>query len=405
MQIQKMSTHQNVFLSAQEGKSKSLSAMASLAEAVGRFALYCLSQIVVCLACTDALQIKSFSQKQKEQGTQAWKAFLSFFQTAPQVPSSHPLTAAERENRIRKGTDNIERRLNTEWKAAQNQMNSELKKPFRYIEYSYANAPDIRVGNLEVADYHYIGRRPEMEDESLAVSFNLHIGGKDYPVQLFGVFDGHGGKQVSSYLKTHFQEKLTQTILEFNANGLSSAGIWNALKMTTVRLDQDFQREFPHLGTPGSTAAVAMLLDNQLWCANVGDSRIAMNCNGTPYQLTEDAKPDDPKYKKGIEHRNGMVFGGRINGILAVGRAIGDHSLNGAASGRCKITRVPFEIPPGSVMVLGCDGIWDVASTKQVVAAIQEHQNDSLNCIAKNIVYSAYSSGSMDNLTCMLVRF
>ncbi|OGN58689.1 MAG: hypothetical protein A3C42_01330 [Chlamydiae bacterium RIFCSPHIGHO2_02_FULL_45_9] len=51
----------------------------------------------------------------------------------------------------------------------------------------------------------------------------------------------------------------------------------------------------------GTTATVAMILDGKLWTANVGDSRTILD-NGI--QLSEDAKPTDTHYRKGIENQD-----------------------------------------------------------------------------------------------------
>jgi protein phosphatase 1L len=248
-----------------------------------------------------------------------------------------------------------------------------------------------------------------MEDEHIATSFVVHIDGRNYPVELFGIFDGHGGNEASRFVRDHLAGRLYQALREFNPSGLTEAGIWRALKVTFVRLNQDFKNT---LGSPldqGTTATVAMILDGKLWTANVGDARTVLDNGGEPEQLTEDAKPSMERYKRGIENRGGTVeniFGvPRVNGQIAVARAIGDHRQNGAISARPKITVKPLsEIRPGSHLILCCDGIYDVARTKDVVRAVHANRNRSAGTLAKNVVYSAYTSGSTDNLSCMVVK-
>jgi serine/threonine protein phosphatase PrpC len=249
-----------------------------------------------------------------------------------------------------------------------------------------------------------------MEDEHLATSFNLTIAGRNYPIQLFGIFDGHSGREAAQYVRDHLKVKLQEALIEFNAQGLSDAGIWKALKMTSVRLNRDFKNDHrdPH-SHPGTTATIALILDQKLWTANVGDARTVLDNDGTSVRLTEDAKPSDPRYRRGIEKRGGRVEEvrgvPRINGRLAVARAIGDHHLNGAVSARPKVTVKPLsEIRPGSHLILCCDGVYDVASTRDVVRAAHENRALSAGELARNIVYSAYQSGSEDNLSAMVIK-
>jgi serine/threonine protein phosphatase PrpC len=144
-----------------------------------------------------------------------------------------------------------------------------------------------------------------------------------------------------------------------------------------------------------------MLLNGRLWTANVGDSRIILD-NGI--QLTEDATPNDPNYKKRIIARGGCVLRQRVNGYLGVARAIGDHDVIGVCA-EAKIIDFPIsELPENSHLILTCDGIYEVASTRQIAKVVQDNKALSALDLAKNIVYSAYHSDSGDNLTALVVK-
>lgn len=319
------------------------------------------------------------------------------------VSFGHLLTAYQRENRTYDSSTLIHHKIMKEVRFAKNAMEQEIDNP-HFAVTPNANLPEethreiFFNGQVGVCDT--IGRRNEMEDAHLAVAFDLHIQGHHYPVQLFGVFDGHGGSAFSHYIKDHLQAKLSTKI-----QGLSDLEIWNALKMTFVEMSQELPNEFAR---QGSRATVAIILNQKLWVANVGDARTILQNGEETEALTEDAKPLNPRFRKGIEMRGGQVISHfrspRVNGILAVARAVGDRSVD-AISSRPKITQFPLNnIVPGSHLVLACDGIWDVASTKQIGRAIYENREQSAIDLAEMIVSSAYNANSRDNLSVMVIK-
>ncbi|MBS0604648.1 MAG: protein serine/threonine phosphatase 2C family protein [Verrucomicrobia bacterium] len=339
-----------------------------------------------------------------------WKAITDFFKSCFSCFGASPRGNSDCEYRVIEDEAQIRGRLAGQMQHAFHQMQNEPVKSFRYQPAPATwDMHDETVGGYRVGISHAQGRRPSMEDEHLAISFNLTIAGRSYPIQLFGIFDGHGGRAAAQYVRDNLRAKLELSLQEFNAQGLTDAGIWKALKMTTVRMNRDFKERFGELAmNQGTTATIAMILDSQLWTANVGDARTVLDNNGTALQLTEDAKPGDPRYKRGIEKRGGFVqINGvpRVNGDLAVARAIGDHRLNGAVSARPKITSMPLsEVQPGSHLILCCDGIYDVARTRDVVDAVHANRLLAPGALARNIVYSAYQSGSTDNLSAMVIK-
>ena len=75
----------------------------------------------------------------------------------------------------------------------------------------------------------------------------------------------------------------------------------------------------------GCTACVVLLTPDTIYCANSGDSRaILVNKAGKVTELSHDHKPDDPGEMKRIKAGGGFVDDGRVQGIIAVSRAIGD---------------------------------------------------------------------------------
>lgn len=385
-----------------------------LAEAIGRAVLGCIAYVGYLISMGFLQQAKTAGLRQFQMSSTAGLfSFYSFLaigspkQIATWLGSTPPAakpqpadtTAYLKSMCVKKGADLIADKLQRQFARTQKQAEEEKDGPFKYVAAPRdfkGEAHTEKVGDYEVGVCHYIGRRPTMEDQHLATTFNLNVMGKVYPVQIFGVFDGHGGPEAAIHVRENLQRVFLQTLERFCSKELTDENIWNALKIACVTLKVGFDQR--HAGT---TATIAMILDGKLWTANVGDSRTILD-NGI--QLSEDAKPDDPNYQNGIENRGGKVIQGRVNGILAVARAIGDHSV-GAVSSRPKITVYPMaSIPKGTQLILTCDGVYDVASTRQVAAATRAHRQQSAEELAKNIVYSAYQANSWDNLSALVVK-
>lgn len=74
----------------------------------------------------------------------------------------------------------------------------------------------------------------------------------------------------------------------------------------------------------GSTAVVVLIKNNRLYCANAGDSRAIACINGEVETLSLDHKPNNEAETKRIHEGGGYVEFNRVNGNLALSRALGD---------------------------------------------------------------------------------
>ncbi len=74
----------------------------------------------------------------------------------------------------------------------------------------------------------------------------------------------------------------------------------------------------------GCTASVVLISKTEIICANAGDSRSVLSKKGKAKDLSTDHKPDLPSEKRRIERANGYVEESRVNGMLALSRAMGD---------------------------------------------------------------------------------
>ncbi|WP_419832216.1 PP2C family serine/threonine-protein phosphatase [Endozoicomonas atrinae] len=264
------------------------------------------------------------------------------------------------------------------------------------------------------------GARPSMEDAHIADRFTVMINHMPVEIDITGIFDGHGGSGWSQYASQHIIRHLKRSLEKWNPDGLNDTGIWNALKWALVDLDNEGPlippgqpaEPFIHeLQKSGTTANIALRINGDLWVINLGDSRaILIDNNGQTRQISEDAEPDDPRYKHSIEKRGGCVINvngtPRVNGQLAVARSLGDHSLNGAISARGKVTKIPAGECSRGTLIQVCDGITEVAFSEDIARTVQ-HQLDQgkpVHVAAARPVAKAYQAGSGDNMSVMVTQ-
>ena len=133
-------------------------------------------------------------------------------------------------------------------------------------------------------------------------------------------------------------------------------------------------------GTPrtmdevGCTAVICLISEDMLYTANVGDSR-AVLCYSDKrvVQVTQDHKPDLPAEQERIKKAGGTIKHNRVQGSLSLTRAVGDHihKNNPALAPEDQIiTAFPdiyIQTLKGvDLLILACDGVWDVASSESV---------------------------------------
>ena len=137
----------------------------------------------------------------------------------------------------------------------------------------------------------------------------------------------------------------------------------------------------------GATSVVVCIRGDKVYCANAGDSRAVFSRkDGQVVDMSEDHKPMNTDERQRIIKAGGFVSEGRVNGSLALSRALGDFDYKGNKE-LCEkeqaVTAFPeireFQLQGGDeFMILACDGIWDVLSSEQCVAFVRERLREGL---------------------------
>lgn len=259
------------------------------------------------------------------------------------------------------------------------------------------------------------GDRPSMEDYALLHKWTLSLEEESVELELRALFDGHGGKEMSFFAQCNFAHYVEHYLKTFNPKKLSDLGIWNALKIAVVALNrQAVSRGLFDDG--GSTLNATLRIGSDLWCVNVGDSRAVLVdvTDNETLQLSEDAHPEEPKYRRSVNKRRGNVQQDpegtwRVQGRIAPGRALGDFLVAGMTA-RPKITRCHLKDGHLYLLVHACDGLWDVVSTQEVkeklLAGFSQAPltclEQSLTSASADLVKLAYKLGSEDNISVLL---
>ena len=283
---------------------------------------------------------------------------------------------------------------------------------------------------------------------------------KTWPkISYFAIFDGHGGEECSDFLNNNFMNYLVE-----NANFPFD------IKLSMIESFQKIEEDFFKLkckdnleesDKSGSCALVAIIFDNKIYMANLGDSRAIMSIGGGTKvrQLTVDHKPDnlkeferamkngskiylddndDPdrdesklefiKDKADLEKKKELKENSEEEKIfrvfpsdLAVMRTIGDIKAKkkefGAIPGT--IINVPeifiFDINSSDdFIVMGCDGIFDDLSNEEIINAAwlvyknrASEKNYDIHELTQEacdlIIKYAMEKQSTDNLSCIII--
>ncbi|KAJ6593904.1 protein serine threonine phosphatase 2C [Mycena capillaripes] len=139
-----------------------------------------------------------------------------------------------------------------------------------------------------------------------------------------------------------------------------------------------------------------------LYSANAGDARGVLCRAGKAVRLTYDHKGSDKQEAKRITDAGGFVMSGRVNGVLAVTRSLGDSSMKEFVVGAPYTTETEL-CDEDEFLILACDGLWDVTSDQAAVDLI--HDVDDAQVASQMLLKDAMANHTSDNVTVLVVRF
>ncbi|KAL7441597.1 hypothetical protein ACHAXH_010030 [Discostella pseudostelligera] len=143
-------------------------------------------------------------------------------------------------------------------------------------------------------------------------------------------------------------------------------------------------------------------------------------------RITHDHKSTDPAEIARIQSSGGILLRGRVLGVLAVARSLGDHGLKEFVIAKPHLSSTTIRLidyqqqhddndddrnkdspfTDDEFLIVACDGLWDVMEDQEVVDFIRNyiHEIDddtkhSRQNVASIVVEEALKRGSTDNIT------
>lgn len=222
---------------------------------------------------------------------------------------------------------------------------------------------------------------------------------------LFVVCDGMGGHasgEVASqmavetlknfYKETREDPELTWPYKMDRSKRYEENRLITGIKLANLRIHEAAKRESRYAGM-GTTITAAYFVDEGVYLAHVGDSRIYRVREGAITQLSEDHSllNDYIKMKKltadeieNFPHKNVIV------------RALGMKES-------VKVDTVFEEPMPGDIILMCSDGLNGEISDEKMLEVVSQHTHD-LQGGCHGLIEAANANGGHDNITVVLVR-
>jgi len=220
-------------------------------------------------------------------------------------------------------------------------------------------------------------------------------------VSFYAVFDGHAGTDAAAYAAAHLHELLVESS-KYPEN------LVLAFQEAFLTCDKNFVATSKK---SGSTAVCALIKGEMLYAAWLGDSQATLVRDGVPVKIIDSHKPNRDDERARIEALGGSIMHWgtwRVNGQLAVSRAIGDGEYKPFISAEPDVTSIEMN---GSeeFIIVGCDGLWDTITPEEATDIVFDHLEEKksdggdIENISARLATLAKEKGSSDNITIIVV--
>lgn len=250
------------------------------------------------------------------------------------------------------------------------------------------------------------GRRETNEDRHNII---LNINGEKLdtnPINLFGIYDGHGGAWVSSYL----EKNIPNYYLDKKFKPPFSPQYHE--KVFEIIQNQLIKNSSGKGYTNGSTCLLNIMYKYEdaihMNIVNLGDSRLAIVYkNGTSIAVSKDHKPDATTEKERIEKMGGDIYKDSESvfriGDLSLSRAFGDGDNSPYISQKPDVYYKKITTQT-KYIVMACDGLWDIFDSNQIGKVLFKIASTGSENLAVDLANLAIKKGSTDNVSIIIIE-
>lgn len=168
-------------------------------------------------------------------------------------------------------------------------------------------------------------------------------------IEADGEDSGSGGEAHDEHKKKKSGRSKLRERLKNIGGGRSDS---NSVATTSSHPSGSSEKDAVRVFTPTSASNIRRVL----YCANAGDARGVLCRAGKAVRLTYDHKGSDKQEAKRIMDAGGFVMSGRVNGVLAVTRSLGDSSMKEYVVGAPYTTETELG-EDDEFLILACDGV------------------------------------------------
>lgn len=262
--------------------------------------------------------------------------------------------------------------------------------------------------------------KPQNQDNFIITSNLKSLRGQ----YLFAVCDGHGedGHKVSSLIKKKFSKLLLRNLPDIP---LGNKDIYyEAIKKSYAEINQlvmngNFDSEYS-----GSTFVYVLIVGNQVFCANVGDSRAVLGRFNETWQavdLSNDQKPNRKDESNRIIGKGGRIEASGTGNMLRIWKACENspglamtRSIGDAVAKEIGVICEPEIIDlrflsTDKFIIIASDGVWDYISSLeavQIVSKAWKKGKSELCCetlLDEAVKRWRNSSESIDDITILVI--
>lgn len=240
------------------------------------------------------------------------------------------------------------------------------------------------------------GRRSDQQD-TICVLKNYRGNIGEY---FIAVYDGHGGTISSEIVSNCLHSKFAEFLHSYEN---TNPGEHFDANIPFTNCFRYFQNELAlrHV-SDGTAVNIVYIRKHVLYVANAGDSRSILFRENGAFPLSVDHKPENPDERKRVEDAGGVVTESkRVNGTLALSRAIGDCDMQPPLTFEPVVTTTHLSATDRFI-IIACDGLWDVVSNEKAIQLIEKCATAKEAAVLLRDF--AYTLGSSDNISVIVVK-